>query len=409
MSQYLSNETAQYYSKAGKDDPAWKYPVPTLEDGRHGHLSVSTDPKHDIYWHEYGNPKGEPVMFFHGGPGGNSQNANYPRFFDPERYRIILFDQRGCGESTPSAAKNPVEALKKNTTDDLIEDAEKLRRKLKVTGKMHVFGGSWGSSLAMAYAIKHPDHVASLTMRGISLNRQEDFDYFYQGNAKDYATNPHDVSRPGTYMFYPEAWKEFVEVIPPEKRGDMVGAYAEIFNREIKTEQDRKYLERAVTAWTKWEGVASYTSQDESSLGKFDDLNFAKAFAQLENHYFMHGAFLGDIPKGQRYGNYLLEDENVKILAKLPIYIGQGQFDQVCPRFQADALVAALVKHGAKRKQAIDGEGNLYCVFPPAGHSMLERENMRALTECMDMMPPLQEVSKSSAYTGTAGTRRPGR
>jgi hypothetical protein len=123
----------------------------------------------------------------------------------------------------------------------------------------------------------------------------------------------------------------------------------------------------------------------------------------------MHGAFLGDIPKGQRYGNYLLEDENVKILAKLPIYIVQGQFDQVCPRFQADALVAALVKHGAKRKQAIDGEGNLYCVFPPAGHSMLERENMRALTECMDMMPPLQEVSKSSAYTGTAGTRRPGR
>lgn len=390
MTQYLSNSEIPHYSKAGESD--WKYPVPPLV--KEGHLLVSKDPKHDIYWHEYGNPKGEPVIFFHGGPGGATQ-ISYTRFFDPKRYRIILFDQRGCGKSIPSAADDTVAALKDNTTDHLIEDTEKLRRALKITGKMHVFGGSWGSSLAMAYAIKNPDHVQSLVMRGVSLNRQEDFDYFYQGNAKNYHKAPYDVSLPGAYMFYPDAWKELVELIPVEKRSDMVGAYAEIFNKEPQTEPERKYLERAVSAWTKWEGIASYLSQDESNLGKFGELRFAKAFAQVENHYFMHGAFMGDIPEGQRYGNYLLEHAGE--LAHIPIYIVHGQFDQVCPRFQADELVMALEKHGAKRKKTIDDDGTLYCVFPPAGHSMLERENMRALTECMDKMPLMQQVNRPSS------------
>jgi proline iminopeptidase len=371
---------SSYFSKASDLD--WKYPLPD-HPNREGYLPVSDKPPHKLYWCEYGNPNGEPVMFLHGGPGGGI-NPGYARFFNPERYRVILFDQRGCGKSHPNAAQDPVAALCQNTTDELIEDIEKLRVHLSVKGRMHVFGGSWGSSLAMAYAMAHPEHVQTLVMRGISLNRRQDFDYFYQGNAKDYHENPYDTSVPGTYMFYPEAWKEFVEAIPIEKRDDMVKAYAEVFSRTPHTGEEKAYQDRAAKAWSAWEGITSYLAQDLSNLGKFADPEFAKAFARIENHYFMNGAFLGGRGESNRDTNYLLE--NVGKIAQLPIYIVQGQFDQVCPRFQADALVAALKQKGAN---------NVSYMVTPSGHSALERETMLALTNVMDKLPPMRLLDKS--------------
>jgi len=356
------------YSKI--QDSEFKYPdVKLVKDGM---LSVCEEPPHTIYWHEYGNPKGEPVMFLHGGPGGASA-AKDARFFDPRRYRIVLFDQRGCGKSSPNAAKDPQGALAENTTNRLIEDIAALRVDRGITGKMHLFGGSWGSTLALAYAIEHPEHVQSLILRGIFLCRKKDLDYFYQGNAANYDEMPCSTSIPGAYMNYPEAWKEFVEVIPSEERGDMIAAYAKIFD-DPRTSEER--LERAARAWSIWEGITSYLSQDLSDLGKFAEPDFAKAFAKIENHYFMNGAFLG----GQRHrdNNYILE--HTDRIAHLPVRIVQGRFDQVCPRFQADELVEALRRRNAS---------NVIYVVTAAGHSRLERENMQALTEIMDNLPPM--------------------
>lgn len=358
----------------------WKYPQPELV--KEGNLSVSEHPPHTIAWQEYGNPKGEPVMFLHGGPGGGCAPF-LSRFFDPERYRIILFDQRGCGKSRPSAADdNPSAALENNTSGHLIEDMETLRRELGIRGKMHLFGGSWGSTLAMAYAIEHPEHVQSLVMRGIFLCRKQDLDYFYQGNAATYENNPNDHSVPGAYLMYPEAWKRFVEVIPPEKRGDMVKAYAEIFARTPTNEAEHAEQTAAAKAWSVWEGVTSYLSQDLRNLGKFEEPDFAKAFARIENHYFMNGAFLGGAGEQNRDNNYILK--NVGKLKDITIRIVHGRADQVCPLFQAEELVSALKNAGAKDVQ--------YHITS-AGHSMLERENCVALTRMMDELPKMRQVT----------------
>src|SRR5579884_4141561 len=162
-------------------DQDWKYPQRDVRQS--GWLTVSESPLHRLYWEEYGNPSGEPIVFFHGGPGGGTSPA-LSRFFNPARYRIILFDQRGCGKSQPSAADNdPGPALADNTTPHLIADVIKVQEALGISGKMHVFGGSWGSTLALAYAIAHPHTVRTLILRGIFLCRRKDLDFFYQGNA----------------------------------------------------------------------------------------------------------------------------------------------------------------------------------------------------------------------------------
>ena len=199
-------------------DSEWTYPQTAAN--RRG--TVSVDGTHAIAWEEYGNPAGEPVMFLHGGPGGACAPV-LSRFFDPARYRVILFDQRGCGNSRPSVATDgPALALTDNTTGHLIEDIVKLRAALDITTKMHVFGGSWGSTLAMAYAIRYPETVETLVLRGIFIGGREDLHYFYQGNAATYADNPHGLTAPGAYISYPEAWRDFVEVIParPARRHD---------------------------------------------------------------------------------------------------------------------------------------------------------------------------------------------
>jgi proline iminopeptidase len=361
-----------YQSKIS--DAEWRYPQPHLRAS--GHLNVSAMPRHDIYWEEYGNSAGEPVMFLHGGPGGATQPV-LARFFDPERYRIVLFHQRGCGKSTPNASEvDPKPALTDNTTPHLVEDIVKLRKHLGIQGKMHVFGGSWGSTLSLAYAVAHPETVQTLIVRGIFLCRRKEIDYFYQGNAAKFASDPHDTSVPGTYLCYPEAWKPFVEVIDPADRHDMVKAYATIFARQPKTEREREQQTAAAVAWSMWEGATSYLAQDLSDLGKFADPDFAKAFALIENHYFMNGAFFTGEGEAHRDQNYLLE--NVARIAHLPIYIVHGRYDQVCPMFQAEDLVAALRAADAKQ---IDYR------LTAAGHSMQERETHRELTDIMDNLP----------------------
>ena len=353
----------------------WKYPEPD-EITAEGWLDVGSG--HRIYWHEYGTPKGQPVMFLHGGPGGGTK-PKQTRFFNPRRYRIILFDQRGCGKSQPNAGdKDPKKAnaaLKHNTTGDLINDIEALRKHLGIREPMHVFGGSWGSTLSLAYAIEHPEHVKSLILRGIFLCRRKDLDYFYQGNAANYRDKPDDTSIPGTYLFYPEPWKKFVEVIDPAERGDMVKAYARIFSGPAGEQ-----LENAAKAWSVWEGVTSNLVSEKDTT-RYEDPEFAKTFAKIENHYFMSGCFLGG--STNRDNNHLLD--NIKRIAHLPIYIVQGKFDQVCPRFQADDLVAAL-------KKANPGVKLEYYVTT-AGHSQYEVETMKALTRIMDDLswPALKE------------------
>lgn len=342
---------------------------------RSGHLAVSSSPRHEVYWEEHGRADGEPVMFLHGGPGG-ACSPELARFFDPARYRVVLFDQRGCGKSRPSASDaDAAPALADNTTPHLVRDVLALREHLGIQGKMHVFGGSWGSTFGLAYAIAHPDTVASLVLRGIFLCRQKDLDYFYQGNAATYAKDAHDTSLPGTYQFFPEAWKRYVEVIPPAERGDMVAAYARIFATTPTTDEAHARVTEAALAWSIWEGVTSYLAQDVSNLGKFAEPEFAKAFARIENHYFMNGCFLGE---GRNRGqNHILQ--NLARLRGLDVHVVHGRYDVVCPLFGATELVARLGDVGVPVDFRVTA----------AGHSMQDRENHRALTDVMDGLPRL--------------------
>ena len=353
-------------SVAGEND--WRYPEPDVMTN-HGWLKIPGS-HHSIYWHEYGTPKGAPVMFLHGGPGGGT-SIKQTRFFNPRRYRIVLFDQRGCGKSTPKAGsddpKLAKEALVGNTTDDLINDINLLREHLGIQGPMHVFGGSWGSTLSLAYAIKHPQNVKSLILRGIFLCRKQDFDYFYQGNAATYHENPLDCSSPGAYLYYPDAWKEFVELIEVSERHDMMAAYGKIF----RTVDNPAQLERACKAWSKWEGIASNLTPSEDARS-YEEPEFAKTFARVENHYFTQGGF----PVNSEGPGYLLE--NMHKIAHLDIHVVQGRFDQVCPRNQADDLVEGLKKANPKKKPEYH--------LTTAGHSQYERETMKVLTEIMDKL-----------------------
>lgn len=369
-------------------DAEWKYAQP--ERNQFGFIAAPGS-QHKIYWEEYGNPKGEPVMFLHGGPGGSSA-PGHARYFDPDRYRIILFDQRGCGKSLPKASDaDPLPALTDNTTDHLISDIEMLRDKLHIKGKMHVFGGSWGSTLSLAYAIKHPENVESLDLRGIFLCRRQDLDVFYQGNAAVYDKNPRDTSLPGTYQFFPASWDKFVEVIPAEKRGDMVKAYAEIFAMVPHDEAEAAHLTKAAKAWSVWEGSTSYLKQDLNDLGKFEDAEFAKAFARIENHYFMNGAFLGGAGgEANRDNNYILD--NIDKIKDIPVHIVQGRYDMVCPMYQAEDLVAALKKAGAK---------NVDYRLTVAGHSMFDRENAFALLDIMDNLPRMNAPERAPRPANT--------
>lgn len=367
----------------------WRWPEITHHS--EGYMDTVDSPPlaqpHRIYWNEYGNPKGEPVMFLHGGPGGGlTDSPSVARFFDPQRYRIILFDQRGCCGSTPSVADDPKAGLANNDTQHLIADIYNLRAHLGITTKMHVFGGSWGSTLALAYAIAHPDTVESLILRGIFVGSTPAFDYLLQGNAATYATNPHDTSIPGAYLMYPETWGRYVETIAPEKRGDIAKAYGEIFTTEPTNDAERELQQRAAINWAVWEGTCSYLKQDvEHDVARFADPRFAKIFAMVENHYFLNGLFLGGRGLGNR-GNLFILD-NVATIKDIPIHIVHGRYDQVCPLFEAENFVKALASVGAKP---------VTYAKTAAGHSMTERENAWALTDIMEKLPRMKEFAKAA-------------
>ena len=354
----------------------WKYPA--TEPNRSGLLQVDTAPDHKLYWQEYGNPAGEPVMFLHGGPGGACAPV-MARFFDPARYRVILFDQRGCGRSEPTVAKaGPALALTRNTTDYLVEDINALRQALDITGKMHVYGGSRGSTLAMVYAIRHPEAVASLVLRGIFIGAREDLLYMYQGNAASFAAAPFALAAPGSYVTYPDEWRAFVEVIPAGDRGDMMRAYKAIFDMVPATDADRARQLRAALAWSVWEGTISNMIPQDSDPGKFGDAEFALSFAQIEAHFFANQLFLP--------ADYILG--NVERIADIPVHIVHGRFDQVCPLTQASRLIEALAEVGA---------APVSYVRTNAGHSAMELETALALTAIMDGLAPIDRGAPVAA------------
>ena len=249
---------------------------------------------HEIYYEECGRRTGRPVVILHGGPGG-ATNPTMRRFFDPSRWRMVLFDQRGCGRSRPNAS------LENNTTWELIEDIERLRVQCGVD-KWTVFGGSWGSTLALAYAITHPERVSGLILRGIFLLTRKELDWFYQQGAS---------------MLFPDAWERFVAPIPPAERGDLMAAY-----HKRLTQPDRAVQAKAAAAWSQWEGDTISLRGPDARPAKFNEVDFATAFARIECHYFVNGGFFDA-------DGWILK--NAGKLKTIPGWIVQGRFDVVTP------------------------------------------------------------------------------
>jgi proline iminopeptidase len=305
---------------------------PAIEPYDQGMLPVS--PVHTLYYEQCGNPQGQPVVFLHGGPGGGI-SPDYRRFFDPAAYRIVLFDQRGSGKSTPHAN------LEENTTWHLVADIEQLREHLGIESWV-VFGGSWGSTLALAYAQTHPARARALVLRGIFLCRPKEIRWFYQEGAS---------------AVYPDAWEHYVKVIPEAERADLLGA----FHRRLTSDDEAVRLE-AARAWSVWEGSTSKLYPDEDFIAHFGDPQFALAFARIECHYFMNNAFF-------ETDNYLIE--NVGRIRHIPAVIVQGRYDVVCP------LMSAWELHRAWPEADLQ-------IIPNAGHSALEPGTRSALVEATD-------------------------
>jgi len=293
---------------------------PARNPYRTGRLRVS--PLHTIYFEEYGNPRGKPIVFLHGGPGGGT-NPTQRRYFDPRKWRVVLFDQRGCGKSTPHAE------LRENTTWDLVEDTEKLRRHLGID-RWVVFGGSWGSTLALAYAETHPDRCKGLVLRGIFLLRRSELLWFYQEGASH---------------LFPDAWEKYLAPIPRSERGDLMRAYYKRLTSRSRTTR----LE-AARAWSIWEGSTSRLLPDEDLIRRSGRARFAEAFARIECHYFVNHGFL-------KPDTQLLD--NVDRIRKIPAVIVQGRYDVVCPMRSAWDLHRAWP------------EAKLLIV-PDAGHALTE-------------------------------------
>ena len=296
--------------------------------------SLAVDARHTLYFEQCGNPQGAPVVMLHGGPGAGC-SAKMRRFHDPAHYRIILFDQRGSGRSTPHAD------LVDNTTWDLVADIERLREHLGIE-RWQVFGGSWGSTLALAYAQAHPGRVSQMVLRGIFLLRRWELEWFYQE---------------GTSRLFPDAWENYLEAIPEVERGDLISAY----NRRLTSEDEATRLS-AARAWSVWEASTSLLHPDEAFIDGHRDAHFALSFARIESHYFVHGGFFD--AEGQ-----LLRDAHR--LHGIPGVIVQGRYDVVCP------LVNAWELHKAWPESRL-------VISPAAGHSAFEPENAAALVEATD-------------------------
>jgi proline iminopeptidase len=266
---------------------------PEIEPYRTGHLPVSD--QHTLYVEECGNPDGLPVVFLHGGPGAGL-SPYHRRFFDPERYRVVLFDQRGAGRSTPFAS------LDANTTQDLVADIEKIRTHLGI-GHWMVFGGSWGSTLALAYAEAYPERVTALVLRGIFLGRAEELRWFNEMDG-------------GARRIFPERWARYRDFIPEAERGDMIEAYW----RRLDGEDEALRL-AAARAWSAWEGGSTTLVHDPDAPGDFEEPHKAVSLARLEAHYFRHGMFLQP--------DQLLR--GIDRIRHIPGVIVHGRYDIICP------------------------------------------------------------------------------
>jgi len=293
---------------------------PPIEPYHSGKLRVSG--LHTLHYEECGNPRGKPIAFLHGGPGGGI-DPDQRRYFDPKKWRIVLHDQRGCGKSRPFSE------LRENTTWDLVADIERLREHLGIE-RWVVFGGSWGSTLALAYAETHPERVKALALRGIFLLRKAELLWFYQQGAS---------------QLFPDAWEHFLAPIPPRERGDLMKAY-----HKRLTSRDRRTRLRAARAWSIWEGSTSKLRPDPELVKKFSGGRFADAFARIESHYFVHGGFL------ERDDQLL---RGARRLRSIPGVIVQGRYDVVCPMRSAWDLSRAWPQARL-------------VVVPDAGHSMSE-------------------------------------
>lgn len=307
---------------------------PPVEPFDQRRLQVSA--RHTLYVEQSGNPRGTPVVFFHGGPGGGT-DPMHRRFFDPARYRIVLFDQRGAGRSTPHAC------LEDNTTWDLVADAERIREALGIE-RWHVFGGSWGSTLGLCYAATHPNRVLSLCLRGIFLLRESEVRWFYQEGASH---------------LFPDAWERYVAAIPAAERADLLAA----FYRRLTSEDESVCLE-AARAWSVWEGSTSRLVVDEGLMARCASPHFALALARIEAHYFVHKGFF-------EQDGWLLEQ--VPRFRHLPAVIVQGRYDVVCPMKSAWDLWRAWP------------EAELV-VVPEAGHASSEPGIVDALVSATDRL-----------------------
>ncbi len=305
---------------------------PEIEPFDSGFLNV--DARHRMYYEQCGNPQGKPVVILHGGPGAGC-GAKIRRFHDPRAYRIILLDQRGAGRSTPHAD------LVDNTTWTLVADIEKLREHLGID-RWQVFGGSWGSTLALAYAEKHPERVSELVVRGIFLLRRWELEWFYQE---------------GCSRLFPDAWEKYLEPIPEVERADIISAY----HRRLTSEDESVRL-AAAQAWSIWEASTSFLLQDQDFINSHNDAHFALSFARIENHYFVNGGFFE--VEGQ-----LLRDAHK--LKGIPGVIVHGRYDVVCPIANAWDL------------HKVWPEAKLM-ISPTSGHSAFEAENASALIEATD-------------------------
>ena len=305
---------------------------PDIEPHRAGYLEL--DDIHQMYWEECGNPRGVPVVFLHGGPGAGSAPA-HRRFFDPAHYRIVIYDQRGAGRS------RPLGELRDNTTPLLVEDLERLRRHLRIETWL-VFGGSWGSTLALAYAIAHPERCASLILRGIFLCRRSEIDWFLYG----------------VRNIFPEAWRAFAGAVPENERDDLLQAYY----RRL-THADPAVHMPAARAWSIYEGSCSTLLASPETVAYFASDVVALGLARIEAHFFRHDIFMPE--------NALLR--GIDRIRKIPGLIVQGRYDAVCPIVTADDL-----HHVWPEAE--------YIVVPDAGHSAWEPKICAELVRAMERL-----------------------
>lgn len=292
---------------------------------------IAVQPPHQLYVEESGNPDGIPVLFLHGGPGSGTE-PHHRCFFDPEKYRIILFDQRGCGRSTPHGC------LEFNTTQALIDDIEVIRTQLQVERWM-LFGGSWGSTLALLYAQAHPERVLAMVLRGIFLCRQQDLDWFYKEG--------------GASRIYPDYWEDLIKPVPEAQRDNLIEAYHQMLSSENELQRMA-----AAKAWSAWEGRCATLRPNASVLDQFTSPHTALSLALIEVHYFRHQTFVAE--------NQILD--NMERIRDIPGIIVHGRYDMICPLDNATAL------HRAWPASELH-------IIRDAGHSAFEPGNVDALVK----------------------------